>query len=162
MAVDSFLDIEDIKGESRDERHRDTIELPEFSWGLSNAAAHAGGGGGGAGKVVFQDLHFVKHVDKASPELFLRCASGQHIKKAILFVRKAGGDPRAAGADFYKVSLEDLLVTSFSADGPGDEGPREQVSMNFGKIQFEYLLQRPDGQTETVSAGWDLVANKKI
>jgi len=156
MAVDSFLEIEDIPGESPDQAHPNSIELPDFSWGLTNAAAHAGGGGGGAGKVVFQDFHFVKRVDKASPELFLRCASGAHIKKAVLFVRKAGKD----GADYYKVTLEDLLVTSFGAVGPGDEGPEERVSMNFGKIEFEYALQGPGGERAPVKASWDLVASK--
>jgi hypothetical protein len=34
------------------------------------AGVSATGGGGGAGKVSFQDIHFVKHVDTSSPILF--------------------------------------------------------------------------------------------
>lgn len=87
------LELDGIKGESSDSKHKGAIEVESFSWGVSQAsAAAAAGGGGGAGKVVFQDIHFTTRLSSASPQLFLTCATGQHIKKAILFVRKSGGE----------------------------------------------------------------------
>ena len=47
-------------------------------------ALRCGGGGGGAGKASLQDLHFVSHISKASPKLFLSCATGTHHKTASL------------------------------------------------------------------------------
>src|SRR5215467_4457174 len=88
MASDYLLEIEGIKGESKDSKHPNTIEVESFSWGASNDGSAAHGSGAGTGKVHFQDVHFTTQVNKSSPELLLACANGKHIKKAQLFVRK--------------------------------------------------------------------------
>jgi type VI secretion system secreted protein Hcp len=161
MASDYLLEIDGIKGESHDTKHPGTIEVESFSWGESNSGTHGAGGGGGAGKVAFQDLHFHTNVNKSSPLLALACATGQHIKKAVLFVRKQGGDQQ----EFYTITLEDLLVSSYQSGGSsgGSAIPMDQVSLNFAKIKFEYKPQKPDGSLDSaVSAGYDLKANKKL
>ena len=91
MATDYFLKLEGIKGESKDAKHKDEIDLLSFSWGATQQGTHAGGGGGGAGKVSFQDFHFVMKMSKASPLLLQAVATGKHIKQADLVARKAGG-----------------------------------------------------------------------
>lgn len=78
MAVDYFLKIDGIEGESRDAKHKSEIELGSFSWGETAATAPGGGGGGGAGKVSMQDFVATMRTSKASPALLLACASGQH------------------------------------------------------------------------------------
>src|SRR5687768_16716377 len=90
MAVDMFLKITDIPGESRDDKHKDEIEIVSFSWAVSQSGTVSGGGGGGAGKTEFQDFSFAMPVSKASPKLFLACAKGEHLAEATLTVRKAG------------------------------------------------------------------------
>ena len=91
MAFDIFLKIDGIKGESSDAQHREEIEPASFSWGVSQQGSTSVGGGAGAGKASFQDLHVVMNVSRASPQLFLACAEGRHIKTAVLTCRKAGG-----------------------------------------------------------------------
>jgi type VI secretion system secreted protein Hcp len=160
MAVDMFLKIDGIKGESRDSRHKDEIEILSYSWGLSQSGTMAFGGGGGAGKVQFQDFHFTNVVSKASPSLFLKCATGEHIKEATLTVRKAGGEQQ----DFLIIKLNDALVSSYQSDGSsGDNLPTDSVSINYAKIEYTYKEQKEDGSLGgEVSAGWDLKANKKV
>jgi type VI secretion system secreted protein Hcp len=161
MASDYLLEIDGIKGESRDDKHKDTLEIESFSWGANNTGSAASGGGGGAGKVSFQDIHFTTRVNKASPILMLACATGQHIKKAVLFVRKQGGDQQ----EYYTVTMSDLLVSSYMSGGSaGSEAqPVDQFSLNFSQIKFEYKPQKPDGSLDSaVSAGYDLKANKKL
>jgi len=98
MAVDIFIKIDGIPGESTDRDHRDEIEASSYSWGETNTGAHAFAGGGGAGRVSMQDLHFTTTVSKASPSLMLHCATGQHIKNASSrFARRAR---KAAGSTF--------------------------------------------------------------
>lgn len=160
-AVDYFLKIEGIPGESQDGKHKDEIALESWSWGETNAGTHAGGGGGGAGRVVMQDFHFVMKINKASPKLMLACASGEHIKNAILTCRKAGKDQQA----FLKVTFSDLLVSSYQTGGSGhsDVVPTDQISLNFAKIEFEYKEQKADGTLGgAVKAGWDLKKNQKV
>lgn len=158
MASDYLLMIDGIKGESSDSKHAGEIEIDSFSWGCSNAGSHSGGGGGGAGKVSFQDVHFTTKVSIASPKLVLHCATGQHIKKAVLTVRKQGKDQQ----EYYKVTLEDILVSSYQSGGHegGDSRPTDQFSLNFTKIKFEYKAQKPDGTLgDGPTATWDVKKN---
>lgn len=159
--VDYFLKIDGVDAESTDDKHKGEIELESFSWGQSNAGTAGHGGGAGAGKVVAQDFHFVKRLDKASPVLMIGCSTGQHFKTAILTTRKAGGGQQ----DYFKVTMEDVLVTSYQIGGSaaGDVVPTEQVSMNFAKLEMSYKEQKADGSLGgEVKQKYDYAANKKI
>ncbi|HEV7804405.1 MAG TPA: type VI secretion system tube protein Hcp [Solirubrobacteraceae bacterium] len=160
-ASDYLLELDGIKGESSDKKHKDTIEISSFSWGVSQTGAHSSGGGGGAGKAAFQDLHFSTRVSKASPLLFKRAATGEHIKKATLFVRKAGGSQE----EYMTIKLTDVLVSSYEV-GP-DEAfgsiPTDQVSLDFSKIEYDYRPQLSDGRLGApIHGGWDLKTNKTV
>ena len=160
MAVDMFLKIDGIKGESADDKHKDEIDILSFSWGVSQSGSHAYGGGGGAGKANFQDFHFTHREDVASPTLFLRCATGEHIKEATFVARKAGGDKQ----EYLAIKLTDLLVTSVQKGASGgDEVPLEQVSINYSKVELDYKPQGKDGKLgAAIKAGYDLKLNKKV
>jgi type VI secretion system secreted protein Hcp len=159
-AVDYFLKIDGIQGESRDAKHKGEIDLESFSWGETAVTAAPGsGGGGGAGKVHIEDLHVVMKLNKASPLLLLACATGQHFKQAILTARKAG----KAQLEFLVFKFTDLLVSSYHTSGSQDVEPTDQVAFNFGRIDVEYRPQSPTGSPVTpVTAGWDVKANKKV
>jgi type VI secretion system secreted protein Hcp len=156
MAYDAFLKLDGIDGEVTAQGYEKWIEVMSFSWGASNVGTSASGGGGGAGKVSFQDLHFTSGMSKASPLLFLKCATGEHIPRGLLSLRKAGGDANGGGV-FLKIELEDVLVSSFADAGAeqGNDRPAEEVSLNFSKIDMQYIL--PDGSTTEM--GWDVRAN---
>ena len=160
MAVDMFLKIDGIKGESKDSKHADQIEIMSYSWGLSQTGTMAFGGGGGAGKVQFQDFHFTNAISRASPLLFLKCATGEHIKEATLTARKAGEEQQ----DFLIIKMNDVLISSYQSGGSsGGDLPTEQVSMNYAKIEYSYKPQKPDGSLDAaISAGWDLKKNVKL
>jgi type VI secretion system secreted protein Hcp len=158
MATDIFLKIEEIPGESQDAVHKGEIEILSYSWGLSQTSTiGSGGGGGGAGKASFQDLHFESRTSKASPLLAKFCATGEHIKKAQLSVRKAG----AQAIEYIKMTLEDCIVSSYqqAASSDGDR-PEDAFSLNFAKIEFDYFPQKADGSLDAaVIFSFDRVAN---
>jgi type VI secretion system secreted protein Hcp len=157
-AFDAFLEIDGIKGETEDKQFKEHIELLSYSFGASQAGSFSYGGGGGAGKVQMQDFHFTKRCDKASPDLFLHCANGKHIPKAELKVRKAGGEQHL----YFKVTFEDILVSSqtVSGQGSGDPIPTESISFNFSKMTMHYAQQDAKGKVGAfVSKYWDLKKN---
>ncbi len=158
-AVDYFLKIEGIEGESADSKHKNEIDIESWSWGETNSGSHAYGGGGGAGKVSVQDFSFSMRVNKSSPKLLLACANGQHIKSALLTCRKAGKEQQ----EYMKVKFTDLLVSSFQTGGSGGDNliPVDQISLNFAKIEYEYYPQKEDGTLGSkVPVWWDLKQNK--
>jgi type VI secretion system secreted protein Hcp len=159
---DAFLKLDGIKGESADAKHKGEIDIMSFQWGVSQTGVQATGGGGGAGKVHFQDIHFIKKNDASSPLLMLNCAGGNHIKEANFVVRKAGGEQ----LEFLKIKLTDVLISSFKDHGSqnGDQIPMEYVTLNFAKVEYQYQPQGADGKAQggPIMAGWDVKANKKV
>ncbi|MDX1981706.1 MAG: type VI secretion system tube protein Hcp [Bryobacteraceae bacterium] len=157
-AFDAFLEIDGIKGETEDKALPGHIELLSYSFGASQTGSFSYGGGGGAGKVQMQDFHFTKRCDKASSDLFLHCATGKHIPKAELKVRKAGGEQHI----YFKVTFEDILVSSqtVSGQGSGDPIPTESISFNFTKMTMHYATQDAKGKVGAfVSKFWDAKKN---
>jgi type VI secretion system secreted protein Hcp len=143
-AVDYFLKIDGIPGESQDSKHKDEIQLISWSFGEQNAGTFSVGGGGGAGKVAMGDFSFVKLVDKASPKFFLACAQGTHIANALLTCRKAGTEQQ----EYLKITLKDILVSKYETTGSGAQNevvPVESISLNFAAIKIEYREQKADG-----------------
>ena len=139
-AVDYFLKIDGIQGESQDKTHKNEIEIESFSWGESNSGTASKGGGMGAGRVAMQDFHFVMGINKASPKLMLACARGEHIKNAVLVCRKAGKEQQ----EYLKVTFSDLLISSFQTGGTSIM-PMDQIAFNYSKIEYEYKEQKADG-----------------
>jgi len=159
MAVDMFLKLDGVDGESRDDSHKKEIDVLSWSWGATQSGSGHVGGGSGAGKVHVQDLSITKYVDAASHLLLLDCCNGQHIKKGTLVVRKAGATP----LEYVKLTMEEIIVTHIGTGGSGGEDRlTETVTLNFSKFKFEYTPQKADGSGDGAKeAGWDIAANKK-
>ena len=161
MASDYLLELEGIKGESQDSKHKECIEIDSFSWGFTNAGSMGRGSGGGTGKVQFQDIHFTKQTDKSTPLLVNAACINQPIKKAVLYARKAGG--KAGQVEYYKITLTDSIVSGYQSSGnAGDSSiPNDQFSLNFSKFKLEYCPQKPDGSLEgAVMAEYDRNKNQ--
>ncbi len=158
MALDMFIKIGDISGESADSTHADSIDVVSWSWGASQAGTGGQGGGSGAGKVQIQDLTLTKYIDKATPALFQKCCTGDHIDTVLLTVRKAGGKP----LEYLKITMEQVLVSSVTTGGSGGQDRlTENITLNFSKVKMEYTPQTAKaGAAPSVSAGWDIAKHK--
>lgn len=159
MAVDMFIKIGDIKGESKDKAHKEKIDVLAWSWGVSNSGNAQVGGGAGAGKVNVQDLSFTKYVDSATSPLLVAACNGKHYDQALLIVRKAGEHP----VEYIKIKMEEVLITSLSTGGSGGEDRlTENVTLNFAKVHVDYTPQDDKGKAGTaIPFGWDIAANVK-
>lgn len=173
--VEIFLKLDGIDGESTVKGHEKEIAVLSYEQAVDVTVIHSlGGGDASAGKANFSDVRFRKNVDAASIPMLLACASGQQVKEARFTFRRGAG-----GFDFYKVTLEDVLVThiaqragtgaqyplSFEAlnTGAPSDGFLDEVTLNFSRIRWEHRAQRPDGTVgTTTSGGWDVTANKKL
>jgi len=158
MAVDQFLKLDGIDGESQDDKHKDTMDVLAWSWGMSQSGTTHMGSGGGAGKVNVQDISVTKYIDKASPVLMQFIAKGTHIPKGLLTVRKAGDKP----LEYVKIEMEDIMITSASTGGSGGEDRlTENVTLNFSKFKVVYTEQGKDGAAgKAPEFGFDIAANK--
>ena len=144
MAVDMFLKLDGIKGESQDSKHKDEIEIVSFSWGLNQQVATAGGAA--AGKVSALDFSIVKQLDAATPQLIEMACQGEHLGSGLLTLRKAGGEQQ----DYLKIKLTDILISSYQTGGSSAGLPAESISFSFGNIEISAAEQKEDGSI----SGW--------
>jgi type VI secretion system Hcp family effector len=158
QATDIFLKFDGIKGESSDLKHKDSIEILAYSWGVSQTGA-AKGNGTGTGKVNVQDLSFTTRISKASPLLSLRAATGEHIKSAQLLVRKQGNEQK----EFLSFDMQDTLISSYNVKGLDNTQPSESISLNFAKIEVKYTPAEVAGAPSStpVKYKWTIPSNAK-
>ncbi|WP_416421577.1 type VI secretion system tube protein Hcp [Pseudomonas sp. App30] len=162
MAVDMFIKIGDIKGESQDSAHKDEIDVQGWSWGMSQSGSMHLGSGGGAGKVNVQDLSITKFIDKSSPNLMMACSSGKHYPEAKLVIRKAGGESQV---EYMIITLKEVLISSLSTGGTShDDRLTENVTLNFAQVLVDYQPQKADGTKDggPVKYGWNIRQNVKL
>jgi len=145
MAVDMFMKIGTLEGESKDKTHAKKIDVLAWSWGMSQSGTTHGGGGGGAGKVNVQDISFTKYVDSSSNALIKSVCDGTHHADATLIVRKAGTTP----VEYIIIKMTEVMITSVSLGGSGGEDRlTENVTLNFAAFEYAYKPQKTDGTAE--------------
>jgi type VI secretion system secreted protein Hcp len=159
MAVDVFLKLDGIKGESTDDKYKNEIDVLSWSWGMTQSGTTHLGPGAGSGKVQVSDLSFSKYCDTATPAIMKHCCDGKHIPSGLLVVRKAGGESQV---EYFKVKMEEILITSYQTGGSKDGLDRivEHLTLNFAKYLATYTSQTVKGTAgAAASQGWNMATN---
>lgn len=132
-AFNAYLTLDGIQGSSS--QSPNAIDILSWSWGatqVSNIGSQSSGAG--AGKVSMSSFSIMKAIDKASPQLYSLAASGKRIKSAVIIVN-------SGGAEYLKIQMSDVLVSSYGLSSSGGDRPTESVSFNFSKVVFTYDLK---------------------
>lgn len=157
MAVDHFLKIAGIDGESKDKQFPNWIDIWSWSFGgtVSGSSAHIDGTG--PGKVSVRDMSFTAPANAASASLFKYCTNAHHLAWAELDCRKAGDTPQV----FLKIKITDVVVSSYTVTGD-DRHPGDDFTLAFAKIEMQYGVQDAKGRVNALDKkmGYDLRINK--
>lgn len=146
MAVDAFLKLEGIDGESLDSVHTKEIDILSWGWGMDNASSVHVGGGAGVGKVNVHDISVTKWVDKSSTKLMRACCLGEEIASGVISLRKAGGKEPL---DYIVIELTSVFVTSVQPGGSGgEERVVEDITLSFKEFMYKYQPQKEDGSKD--------------
>jgi type VI secretion system secreted protein Hcp len=161
MSFDTYLKIEGCPGESTQAGHVGEIEILSWSFGSSNpSTVGPGSEGSGAGRVTISSFNFMKKVDKSSPDMWMKCCTGQHYNSALVTMNKAtGGTTGQTQKPFLTYQFNEVFVDSIQWSGStgGDDMPTESVSFSFGKIKCMYQKQDKTGQVgNPIFGGWDV------
>jgi type VI secretion system secreted protein Hcp len=161
MAVDCFLKIGDIKGESTDDKHKEWIEILSYSHGVSQmgSGSRSSGGAASGARCDHQDFSVTKVLDTTSPTLNLTCCNGTHIKNVTLELCRATGNKEK----YMEYKLDDVILSSVAIGGSsGGELPIECVTFNYGKVTWNYIqTDHQTGATKgNVEKYWSLITNK--
>ena len=161
MAIDVYLQIDGIKGESMDDKHKDWIECTSVTWGVKQprSATASTGGGHTAERCEHEEVVIDKLADLASPILLQTCSAGKTIPKAKLEFMRADG--QGERIKYFEIELENVLIGGISPSVAEGSIIQEQVGLKFSKIKWKYTQQKVTGGAGgNTSGGWDLAANK--
>lgn len=156
MAVDYFLKLDGIQGESEDSKHKNEITILSWSWGASQISSVAGTGGSGAGKASLSDFSVMAFFDKSTPLFFKTICAGTHIKTGEMTAIKSGAD----GKPYLKVDFKELFVTSLQISA-SSEVPSVSISFSYNEIKIDYSTQNEQGNlTSTGAVTYNTKENK--
>lgn len=161
MAIDVYLQIEGIKGESADSAHQGWIEVVSAQWGVSQPVIETGSAAGGrtSGRCEYSSMSLVKLADLASPSLMQHCANGKTIAKAKLEFMRADGDGTRVKYD--EVDLENLLIANMEQTVTEGSILCDRIGLRFAKVKWKYSQQKVGGgMGGSTAGGWDLSCNK--
>jgi type VI secretion system secreted protein Hcp len=161
MAIDVYLQIDGIKGESADSAHQGWIELTSVHMGVTQprSATASTGGGHTAERCEHRTLSLSKLADVASPILMQTCSTGKTIPKAKLEFMRADGEGKPV--KYYEVELENVMIANM--DQLVSEGNilHDDIGLRFSKVKWKYTQQKiAGGAGGNTSGGWDLAASK--
>ena len=160
MALDAYLNIDDIPGKALDEKYGKWIEVNGYDFGVSQSTSATASSAGGAtsGRTEVSHFTFTKFLDSASCKLMEASCAGQHLKEVKLALCRAGGDK----LKYYEIILEEVIIADY-AQSAADGVPIEVVRLDYGRIKTTYTLQkRIDGSGGgNIAGGWDRIGNKK-
>jgi len=154
MAIEYFLKLDGITGESQATKHTGEIEVFSWSWGAHNSVSVVGSGMS-AGKVSIAEMSVTKPVDKASAKLLELCCNGKHIATGVLTCAKSTGDKNPS--DYLTIKLTEIYIGSFQTAGSqGDATGQESISLAFASFTYDYKVQGKDGTlTAAGTASYD-------
>lgn len=161
MALDAYLQIDGIKGESADSAHQGWIELSSAHWGVTQprCSTVSTAGGHTTGHAEHRTLSFTKLADIASPVLLQHCAMGKTIPKARLEFMRADGEGKPV--KYYQVELENILVSHIDQIMRDGKILQDEIGLCFSKVKWIYTQQKIGGGAGGSSAGgWDLSGKK--
>jgi type VI secretion system secreted protein Hcp len=164
MAMDIYLQLKGIDGDSTDGKHSNWIEITSLQWSVSHTehgGSVSGQSSGAAGRADIQDITITKVLDKSSPNFLKYCVAGTHISDGKIEFCAATGQKQV----YLTYTLKNVYVTSFqtTSSAAGDQNkPTETISFSFSQYKVEHTAWKSDGSKGgTTSAGWDLTKNSE-
>lgn len=163
MAIDVYLQIDGIKGESADSEHVGWIEVSSAHWGVTQprSATASTAGGHTAERCEHRTLAFSKLADISSPILMQTCSMGRTIPRARLELLRADGN--GLRVRYYEVELENVLIANIEQVVSEGNVLHDSVGLKFSAVKWKYAQQKIGGGAGgNTSGGWCLSTNRCI
>ena len=161
MAIDVYLQLDGIKGESADAEHRDWIECVMVTWMVTQpqSATSSSSGGHTAERCHHTGIDLRKLTDLSAPILLQHCSMGKTIPSAKLeFLRADGAGQRVK---YLAVELTNILITDVAPEVHEGELMSEHVTLGYSKVKWLYTQQKIGGGAKgLIAGGWDLATNR--
>jgi len=142
MALQMFLTVDGIDGESKKDGMEDTIDLLSCNFGMHRPSTGHSGSGGSGGDLTAGDLVVMKNLDAASNGIRESIVRGTQNIPITLTVRKPTGEQ----VETLVYEMEGCMFTGVdvSVDETSDV-VQEVVSLAYNKVTFKHTPEEDDG-----------------
>jgi len=152
MASNMYLKFEDpdVHGARTAPGHAGEIEVLSWSHGFTQPTSptRSSAGGGTVEQANHQNFTFRKYLDSASNEILKLTWSGRQIKKATLSCyRSDGANDREVL--YLIVTMDHVIISNYSVSGGPGDVPVENVSLDYGRVQYTYKDQKQKDSSAT-------------
>lgn len=146
MSAKMFIKFEEpaITGSGSEPGHES--ELPILSW-THGFMQPTGPGSGTAGQATHQSLTFTKYLDNATKDLLKYCWSGKQIGKATIACYRSIGGWDDKLVKYLEIVMQHVIIANYSVSGGPSDIPIENVSLDYGLVQYTYLDQKQAANT---------------
>lgn len=152
MAI--FMQIPDVPGEAKAKGFEELIECQQLGHGVSQAATSTQSGSLGDANCTHQDFSISKLVEASSPQLLEHCCKATDFAEIKITVTKT---VQGTQIPYFVVTLSKCILSSVSYSGDAEGAPMETLSINYGKVNWEYTIVDKTGtQGGTTEGAWDL------
>ena len=152
MAVDIFMKIDGIQGESSDLQFKDWIEVLSLNWEVDSAAKTQSSHGPRSSA-----FGITKVVDKATPQIIKATTQNDNIKEIRLALCRSGKDKIKYLEYVFKSCFLTKVELQTSKDS-GESLPTENIQFRFASIEITYFQQKRDtgGSGGQISTVWNV------
>jgi type VI secretion system secreted protein Hcp len=141
MATSMYLKFEmpSIAGSSQAPGHAGEIEILSWSHGFVQPTSPTRSTA--LDQATHQNLTFTKYIDTSTNDLLKHCWSGNPFGKVTLSCYRSDGRTENQ-VEYLTIVLEHVIVSNYSISGGAGDIPVENVSLDYGVIQYNYKEQR--------------------
>ena len=145
MALQMFMKLEGIPGDTSNYEHKGWCDVLSWNWGMTSNRKSVQGNAGD--RTALNEISVVKPLGIDSPVTRLLFAQGKRIPSVEFSVTPIMGK-REIQAKYMHFRLEDVAIKSIVCSGCNeDKFFREQLTLYFDRIRFEF------SEAPTVSGG---------
>jgi type VI secretion system secreted protein Hcp len=154
------LNIAGIQGEDTAQGFTNQVQVLSFGFSYANPTTVTSAGGSSATKCMASEVQCAIVFDKSTKNFFQNVTNGTHAATAVISGQKSGGNA-TLGKPYITWTFTEVLITSMSLSGGGEDYPSSVITFSYGKATVNYSQQKPDGSlTSTGDASFDFLANQ--
>ena len=143
MSTNMYIKFEEptISGSSSEPGHESEVEILSWSHGFSQPTSptRSTPGSGTAAQATHQNLLFTKYLDTATNAILKLTWSGKQIGKVTITCYRASGGSDNRPVKYLEIAMQHVLIANYSVSGGPGDIPVENVSLNYGVVQYTYF-----------------------
>ncbi|MFK7767232.1 MAG: Hcp family type VI secretion system effector [Mariniblastus sp.] len=162
-AVVGYVDLQSIKGNSQDAKHKEWIEVSMISQSVNRNINSTAKPREALTKSQVQlgGIDLQKNADESSPELVAAVCEGKVFPQVTIDLVRVTADGNEV---FYQWILTDAYISAYGVHGAnmGSIETSENLTLCYSTIKWSYKKKDEKGKAQgSVDTGWDVGANKK-